>query len=214
MSRAQRKGAFIVLEGLDGAGTSTQVRRLAASLRSSGYRVTATGEPSDLPIGRLIRSALRRRLPGRERGETFTHETLALLFAADRLDHLHQQILPALRRGEVVLCDRYVLSSLVYQGLTSRPAWVSQINQLAVPPDLTLFIDVDPRTAAARRASRGKEAELFEDEQTQQKIAARYRRVIRHRRRRERIISIDGSKSIEEVTAQALKLIDRRTGVA
>ncbi len=214
MTRAQRKGAFIVLEGLDGAGTSTQVRRLAASLRSSGNRVTATGEPSDLPIGRLIRRALRRRLPGRERGETLTHEALALLFAADRLDHLHRQIFPALRRGEVVLCDRYVLSSLVYQGLTTWPAWVSQINQLAVLPDLTLFIDVDPRTAAARRAARGKVAELFEEEQMQQKIAARYRRVIRHRRRRERIISIDGSKSIEEVTAQALKLIDRRTGVA
>jgi dTMP kinase len=206
MSRAQRKGAFIVLEGLDGAGTSTQVRRLAASLRSSGHRVTATGEPSDLPIGRLIRSALRRRLPGRERGETFTHEALAL--------HLHQRIFPALRRGEVVLCDRYVLSSLVYQGLTTRPAWVTRINQLAVLPDLTLFIDVDPRTAAARRAARGKVAELFEEEQMQQKIAARYRRVIRHRRRRERIISIDGTKSIEEVTAQALKLIDRRTGVS
>ncbi|HEX9507817.1 MAG TPA: dTMP kinase, partial [Myxococcales bacterium] len=141
-------------------------------------------------------------------------EALALLFAADRLDHLHQQILPALRRGEVVLCDRYLLSSLVYQGLTTRPAWVSQINRLAVLPDLTLFIDVDPRTAAARRAKRGKEAELFEDEQMQRKVAGRYRRVIRNRRRRERIISIDGTKSIEEVTAQALKLIDRRTGVA
>jgi dTMP kinase len=214
MTRAQRKGAFIVLEGLDGAGTSTQMQRLAASLRSSGHRVTATGEPSDLPIGQLIRRALRRRLPGRARGQTLTHQALALLFAADRLDHLHQQILPALRKGEVVLCDRYLLSSLVYQGLTTRPAWVSQINRLAVLPDLTLFIDVDPRTAAARRAKRGKEAELFEDEQMQRKVAARYRRVIRNRRRRERIISIDGTKSIEEVTAQALKWIDRRTGFA
>src|SRR5579864_7294663 len=113
-ARAKR-GLFIVLEGLDGAGTTTQLVRLAERLRRAGERVVATAEPTDGPIGALIRQALRRRLVHRD-GRALTDESLALLFAADRVDHVAGEIEPALARGQHVLCDRYVLSSLAYQG--------------------------------------------------------------------------------------------------
>src|SRR4051794_39709628 len=109
-------GRFIVIEGLDGAGTTTQTERLATRLREEGHRVLTTREPSDGPVGMLLRQALTGRLTLPGAHAPLADETLALLFAADRTDHLASRVEPALGRGEVVLCDRYVLSSLAYQG--------------------------------------------------------------------------------------------------
>src|SRR5713101_5144548 len=104
MSSGAWKGRFIVLEGIDGAGTTTQAQLLSAELRRDGHLVLTTREPSDGPVGTLIRQALTGRLSLPERAGPLSDETLALLFAADRLDHLQAQILPALQRGEVVIC--------------------------------------------------------------------------------------------------------------
>lgn len=117
-------GRFIVLEGLDGAGTTTQTERLASLLRSEGHDVVTTREPSDGPVGTMLRQALTGRLGLPQGRGPLAQETLALLFAADRTDHLHARILPALEQGKVVLCDRYVLSSLAYQGASLPMAWV------------------------------------------------------------------------------------------
>ncbi|HYY53573.1 MAG TPA: dTMP kinase, partial [Myxococcales bacterium] len=114
--RAPSEGRFIALEGLDGSGTTTQAERIASVLRAQGRRVLLTREPSDGPIGTLIRLALTGRLGLPQRSGPLTEEALALLFAADRVDHLAAVIEPALERGELVVCDRYVLSSLAYQG--------------------------------------------------------------------------------------------------
>ena len=149
-------GRFIVLEGIDGSGTTTQAARLAASLRAAGHAVVSTREPSDGPLGVVLRQALTRRLVG------LSDQALALLFAADRLDHLASVVEPALAEGKVVVSDRYVLSSLAYQGMRLPLSWVETLNAAARPADLTLYLEVDPRTAARRRQGRGGAAELFD----------------------------------------------------
>lgn len=208
-ARSRPAGTFIVLEGLDGAGTTTQLERLGAALRSHGHKVLTTREPSDGPVGTQLRQALTGRLGLPQGRGPLTPETLALLFAADRMDHLAAQVEPALEAGAVVLCDRYVLSSLAYQGKDLPMAWVADINRHARPADLTLFVDVDVKTAARRRAVRGGAEELFEAEAAQRRIARRYREAVELRKGRERIVRVDGEQSVEAVTAEALAAVER-----
>src|SRR5215471_2535238 len=118
MNTRSRNGCFVVLEGLDGAGTTTQAERLASRLRQAGYAVLVTREPSDGPVGTVLRRALAGGVALPHRGGPLSDHTLALLFAADRMDHLCAEILPALGKGQIVLCDRYLLSSYAYQGAT------------------------------------------------------------------------------------------------
>ena len=202
-----RAGRFLVLEGIDGAGTTTQAQALAAELRREGRGVHVTREPSEGAIGTLIRRALIGQ-------HDFAPGAMALLFAADRVDHLSSEIEPALARGEVVLCDRYLLSSLAYQGAQLPIEWVETLNALAVPPDLTLFLEVGAATAANRRAGRGGAAELYDADELQRKIARGYLAAIRRRARQERIVRIDGELPVEEVTSRAMtkirKILPRR----
>jgi dTMP kinase len=208
-SRGRRTpGRFIVLEGLDGAGTTTQLERLGTALRARGHRVLTTREPSDGPIGTLLRQALTGRLQLPQGRGPLTQETLGLLFAADRMDHLAAQVEPALEEGQVVLCDRYVLSSLAYQGKDLPMAWVAELNRRARVPDLTLFVEVDVATAARRRAGRGGPEELFEAEAAQRKIAKRYRDAVELRKGHERIVRLDGTQPVEAVTADGLEAIE------
>ncbi len=200
MSARTRRGRFIVLEGVDGSGTTTQLARLAEALRADGVAVHTTCEPSTGPVGRLLRQALTRQLPEGE----LSPETLALLFAADRADHVAREVLPALRRGIVVLSDRYLLSSLAYQGLSTPLAWVEAINGTAARPDLTLFLKVSDRVAEERRRGRGGPPELFEKTQVQRRVARKYLEAIRRRARKERIVPLDGNRPAEEVTEAAL----------
>jgi dTMP kinase len=202
------RGRFIVLEGLDGAGTTTQLERIARVLRAEGHTVRTTREPSDGPVGTQIRQALTHRLVQPD-GAPMNHATLALLFAADRMDHLASQVEPALARGELVLCDRYVLSSVAYQGANLPVAWVEAINGRARAPDLTLFLDVDAATAGKRRSARGGDAELFEQDRMQRKVRSAYRKAISRRARRDRIRVIDGGLPVEAVTQAAVAEIQR-----
>ena len=162
------RGRFIVLEGIDGSGTTTQAARLVASLRAAGQVVVGTREPSEGPMGLLLRQALTRRLVG------ISDRVLALLFAADRLDHLASLVEPALAEGKVVVSDRYVLSSLAYQGMRLPLAWVEALNAAARPADLTLYLDVDVRTASRRRHVRGGPVELFDADPVQRSVARAY----------------------------------------
>lgn len=207
MSAPRRKGGrgrFIVLEGLDGAGTTTQAERLAAALRAEGHPVLTTREPSDGPVGVLIRQALTGRLVLPGGAGPLAQETLALLYAADRTDHLKARVLPALEAGQIVISDRYVLSSLAYQGASLSMAWVEAANGYAVAPDLTLFVQVSPEVAARRRAARGGARELFEEDALQRKIARQYEAAIRRREGQEKIVRVDGEQPPEAVTAAAL----------
>ena len=193
-----RPGRFIVLEGIDGSGTTTQAARLAASLRDAGHAVVATREPSDGPIGVVLRQALTRRLVG------LSDRVLALLFAADRLDHLASVVEPALAEGKVVVSDRYVLSSLAYQGMRLPLAWVEALNAAARPPDVTVYLDVDPRTAARRRHGRGGTRELFDADDVQRAVARAYGRVMRRHARSQRVVRVDGRGTADEVAREIL----------
>ncbi len=209
MARAKRqaRGRFIVVEGLDGAGTTTQTAALARVLRSAGHRVITTNEPTAGPIGTLIRQGLTRRLRLAS-GAPMTAETLALLFAADRVDHLANEIVPALDAGTHVISDRYLLSSLAYQGVDVGMPWVSDINRHARTPDITLFLSIDVKAATRRRASRGGRPDLFENTPMQLKTARQYAQAIALRRAAgERIIDIDGGADIDTVTARLVSAL-------
>lgn len=136
--------------------------------QACGLPLHVTAEPSGLRIGRLIRE----RLPQVDTPPD--PAVMALLFAADRLDHVRREIEPALARGSHVLSDRYVLSSLVYQSLDSPLEWVAELNRNAPAPDVTLLLDIPPELAAERRAARGSSAEIYDALETQRRLAARY----------------------------------------
>lgn len=172
------KGRFIVLEGIDGAGTTTQRERLSAFLTGRGFRVHPTAEPSSGPVGRLIRALLAAPAPG-SAAVPFSAEAMALLFAADRRDHLLREVEPQLLQGAIVLSDRYVLSSLAYQTAAGAPRpFVHTANfggSGIRTPDLTLFVDVPASLAAKRRAQRAGAVEIYDDLLTQERVAAAYR---------------------------------------
>lgn len=160
---------FVVFEGIDGAGTTTQLHRLAVRLEALGRTVHRTFEPSSLPSGALIRRYLRKELPA------VNPDALALLFAADRLDHVASEVLPELARGHLVLCDRYLGSSLAYQGLNSEAAWLAAINGKAPEPELVLYVRVDADVALERIQARdGDRRELFEEREILRRVVAAY----------------------------------------
>jgi dTMP kinase len=196
-----------VLEGIDGSGTTTQIRELARWLEGQGHRVHPTREPSDGPIGVLIRQALRGRLlvrSGPGGAEPLAPDTFALLFAADRLDHVQAEIRPHLEAGAFVLSDRYVDSSLAYQSADLDLAWVEALNSRAMAPDLTLFLDVPVSIALARIGIRqGEEREHFESQQMLERVAARYETVLRRAEEAGRaVVRIDGTQGPAQVAAE------------
>ncbi len=207
----KRRGRFVVLEGLDGAGTTTQAARLATALRQAGHRVVLTREPSNGPVGVLLRQALAARRP-RPEGERLSDAALALLFAADRLQHLDSTVEPGLARGAIVISDRYALSSLAYQGRVLGQPWVETLNARARTPDLTLFLEVRPRVAAARRRLRGGRQERFDDARTQAAVARAYGAVMAHHARAHHVRRIDGELGVEAVAAQVQKAVARLVG--
>jgi dTMP kinase len=180
--------ALIALEGIDGAGTTTQTRLLQSALTERGHSVHATCEPSQGPVGKLLREILRGDLP-------VNGQTVALLFAADRLHHVEHEIQPAERAGRVVISDRYVLSSLAYQSLECDEAWVTAINRFAPPADLTLLLDVPVEIAAARRAQQGRVVERFDALDMQRRVAQKYRELAA----RHGAVVIDGSRDTDQV---------------
>ncbi len=151
------RGLFITFEGGEGAGKSTQIRRLAEALKARGHEVVVSREPGGSPGAEAVRHVL---LSGA--AEPFGPVMEAILFAAARSDHVEQVIRPAVERGDIVLCDRFLDSSRVYQGVTGNldPALMASLEKVAINgmmPDLTLMLDLDPeeglRRASARRGA-------------------------------------------------------------
>lgn len=164
-----KRGKLIVIEGIDGAGTTTQAERLAQR-----FALHLTREPSDRPLGKELRAILRG-----ERGAV-DERAVALLFAADRLDHVVAEIEPALAAGQSVISDRYVLSSLVYQSQAVDREFVVSINQLAPAADLTILVEVSADVAGERRRKRGGHEERYDQDATQRRLVDAYRREIAH----------------------------------
>jgi len=197
---------LIVLEGLDGAGTTTQARRLVDHLVSRGSKAHVTREPSDGPIGQLIRQMLTggHAIPG----QSIAQSTFGLLFAADRLDHLQREVDPQLAAGVTVVSDRWYHSSLAYQGTGADRDWITMLNARARRPDLTIFLQVRPEVAAARRVAAGRVQELFEDLRMQEEVAAGYKATMSELAAQgERIEVIDGEASQDAVFAAITKLV-------
>jgi dTMP kinase len=180
----------VVLEGLDGAGTTTQMKLLAERLAREGRPHVATWEPTDGPVGKLIRAILHREVPARP-------ETVALLFAADRTEHVHAPstgIAARVSRGEIVICDRYLFSSLAYQSQACDPAFVRSLNEGFPLPELLLFLDTPVDVCQDRLARRGKE-ELYDGHAFQSKVRAEYLRAMeRYRASGMRIERIPGDR--------------------
>lgn len=190
---------FLVIEGIDGAGTTTQTKRLTDALLARGIAAHQTREPTDGPIGKLLRKIL----AGEHAPSDAT--TLGLLFAADRADHLQREISPALATGQVVISDRYYHSSFAYQGSEADRSWISTLNMRARVPDCTFFLEVAPNVAAQRRSDANRDEELFDDLETQVRVAQGYRDVIAERRDSERIEQIDGHGSADEIHEKLLE---------
>lgn len=190
MTKASR-GHFIVIEGADGTGTTTQAHALCARLLAEGYPVHSTAEPSAGDIGKLTRAMLRARTM-----DASAWRSLALLFAADRLEHIAREVEPQLSAGVHVVCDRYTLSSLVYQGLHVPLDWVRELNRYAPLPDHLLVLTLEVEEALRRVAQRRGQAEVYDEEGTQREVHARYEQLARDYN----VVHIDAAPPPEQVT--------------
>jgi len=209
-------GLFIVIEGVDGAGTTTQVAQLTAALRQRGRSARETREPSIGPIGALLRQCLTGRFvtPGPSGPTAPNWQTMALLFAADRLDHVAVEIDPLLEQGVCVISDRYYHSSVAYQALTGTGdraqaiAWIRELNGHARKPDLTIVLDVSAAQTAERRRQRGG-VELYDADELQARLVDFYARLDQHFPG-EAIVHVPGAAGIDAVAAAVLAECDAR----
>jgi dTMP kinase len=159
------RGMFIVFEGLDGAGTTTQSNMLKSRFENEGIKTLHTWEPSENKIGLLIRSFLKKEV-------SFEEKSAALLFAADRMEHINKVIEPALKDGVNVICDRYVLSSYAYQSVFICGDFTEEINKYHLAPDITFLIDLDADVSLNRKGE--EESEHYEELVFQQKVRKNY----------------------------------------
>jgi dTMP kinase len=205
-------GRFIVFEGLDGAGTTTQAKLLAERVQKQGRTAYLAHQPSEGPAGLLIRQILagRTATPQADGKLAVVDErVMALLFAADRLDHLGAQIEPRLARGEDVILDRYTLSSLAYQGASVSHEFIAQANRFARKPDLTLFLYVPSAIALDRVRSRGAKLERYETAQQLLVIEREYSRLVGTLAS---VVSIDGTRPIADVAEQCYAALQQQLG--
>jgi dTMP kinase len=195
-------GFFIDIEGLDGSGASTQVRLVSQRLRSMGLKPYLTKEPTKGPIGKLVRSALK--------GEfnSLPPSSVQMLFAADRGRHLEGEIIPRLKKGEMVITDRYAWSSVAFGSLDLDKEWLFGLNKDFILPDLTIFIEVSPGVCLERIAKERETLELFERRKdfadvwdTYHYLATKYWWA--------KIVVIDGEQPVEKITEEILSAISR-----
>ena len=199
--------AFIVIEGLDGAGTTTQVQRLVYALQEDGAAARSTREPTGGPIGRVIRHTL-----GGHEDAPSVH-SLPWMFAADRSDHLTRTVEPALEAGTIVVSDRYVPSSLAYQSLTLPLEDVLALNARFRVPDLLVFVRAPVATCLARIRARSDSREIYEDDEPLNAVSDAYDRVLeRLSQRGDRIVEVDGTQSVDDV-ATAIEDAVREAGL-
>ncbi len=206
-------GLFVVVEGIDGCGSTTHAKLLAKAIKNRGPEVVLTCEPSTGPIGSLIRQVLQRRLfvPDATGPRSFAWSTMALLFAADRMDHLDSTVAPALRAGSVVISDRYDLSSLAYQSVTAHNGpesipWIRELNAQAFRPDVTIVIDVPAEVAEERRQARGGVEEMFEAREIQARLATVYARA-EELVPQDRVLHVPGVGEVQEVAARVFETV-------
>ncbi|HHU32367.1 MAG: dTMP kinase [Zhaonellaceae bacterium] len=207
------KGYFITIEGPDGAGKTTQLKMLRDYLLGKGYEVILTREPGGTPLAEKIRNLLLDPASGE-----ICPVAEALLYAASRAQHVAEVILPSLQQGKIVLCDRFVDSSIVYQGLGRgiEPQAIIDINHFAtqgITPDLTILLDLTPEQGMARLAKRNKEKSQELDRLEQEslefyhKVRQGYLDLAKTSPERYKVIEADDS--IENIQQRIVALIDK-----
>ena len=187
---------FIVLDGIDGSGTTTHCNLLKGFLETKGFKIHLTKEPSNSEIGLLVRKYLK--------NKAIPPITDALLFAADRSLHYHGEILEKLDQGYIVISDRYIESSIIYQSLQSdliSIEWVKVINKFVGNADLTIILDIDPKVALARKTQQ--ELEKFEDTPFLDKVRALYLK----RAKEENYYVVNSNEIIEFVQDKIQKIV-------
>ncbi|MBO4710645.1 dTMP kinase [bacterium] len=186
---------FIAVEGIDGSGKSTTIREIKRYLESKGEAVYLTAEPTTLATGKIVRNFL-----SETNSDTpLIHEMLALAFAADRINHLREEIWPALRKKQTVITDRYFFSSVAYQSLNVSYEWVKGINRFATLPDVLVFIDVSVDKAVERLTKFRTSTEIYEKRDLLQQIDRNYREVIKEFEENLKVIYLNGNLDIDKI---------------
>lgn len=190
----KKKGVFICIEGLDGSGKTTQVELLSKKLEKD-FDVLCTSEPSKGLIGDFIRTSY---LYGKNRLSPYVE---ALLFAADRIEHVENEIIPALNKGKIVISDRYVFSSLAYQGSGKIDLdWIQTVNKSILLPDLAIFLDVEPEKVLSRINSK---KSVMENLETQKRVREIYLKFVSDKK----LILVNGDDSVINVSENLFSLV-------
>jgi dTMP kinase len=190
-----KRGLFIVFEGIDGSGKDTHIKLLSEELRQQGQNVLETAEPSDNEVGALLRRYQRksgRRLPA---------ETEALLYTADRYEHLRNIVEPALKKGQIVLSNRYFYSTLAYQGAMGVDLdWIREMNRFAPKPDAAILLDILPEFSLQRLKRR---KTVFEQLENLRKVREIYVRLVKGGE----LVRVDADRPKRVVQAELLALV-------
>lgn len=193
------KGKFIVVEGLDGSGASTQVAMLFEYLTSKGYKVLVTKEPTNNLIGGLIRGQLTHEWKSNP-------ECLQLLFAADRSHHIEKEIVPALEKGMIVISDRYMYSSLAFGSIDCDIEWLKSINAKFLKPDVSIVLNVPPEVSVERIAHSRAGFELFEDKTKLEKVRTAFDKLAKEN---PFVIVIDGTLPVNKVSMAIVREVQK-----
>ncbi len=193
-----KKNLFIAFEGIDGSGKSTQVKLLSDNLTKAGHKVYSTFEPTDSPIGSIIRKIFNHQFEA-------DHRVIAGLFVADRLEHLLNKtngILKKLEEGYTVITDRYYFSSYAYHGTHMSMDWVIEANIMSADllrPDLNIYIDISPEISMERLINSRSSIELYETKENLKNVRAKYLEAFEQLKFQEHIFVTEGNRSSEEI---------------
>ena len=190
-----KKGLFICIEGIDASGKTTQAKLLVKNLNEKGYEAIYTSEPTNGFFGQILR---RKILYGNKRVPAVIE---ALLFALDRLEHVKKEIEPTLKEGKIVVSDRYLYSSIAYQGAAGLDlTWIEEINRWAIKPDLAIYLDVPAEVVIKRLKEKRSIMETLENER---KVRGIYLKLVREGK----LLLVDGNRSVEEIEKEILQIV-------
>jgi len=203
MKKNPYEGKFIVFEGIDGSGKTTQFKMLSKYLKDNKKNILVTKEPTRGRIGKIIYNILE----GREKA---SHVFLQLLFSADRAEHLEKEVIPALKSGRNVLCDRYLFSTLAYgNSEIGDMAWLTNLSKYFILPDITFLIKVAPKESIHRvKNIRKKDSTIFEKENKLKKIWKNYEILSK---KYKNFYTIDGERDKKEVFEDIKNIINKKT---
>lgn len=208
MPDAPVRGRFIVFEGIDGSGKSTQVRQLADHLEKAGIPVHVTLQPSDRVIGKLLRSIL----TGKEKTD---ERAIAALFLADRLDHItapEDGLLDRLAAGQTVICDRYYFSSLAYNSLKVSMDWVIRAHEPVfelLRPDLVLYLDLSIDESLRRIHANREGTEHYEKREILEQVKTNYFDAFERLKEGENIQTVDASRAPDVISAEIAEIVQK-----